>query len=540
MEALPADLADFSGRQDAVRTGVRVLCERSPHAPAILGVSGPAGVGKTSFAVHLAHVTRRTYPSGRILIRLDVDADNSPRTVLTSCLRALDVPAASIPAELPEQARLLQSHLRQAPFLIVVDGVTHEAQVRPLLDLETRCGVILTSRRRLDGLDSIGHLELSPMSEQESVELIRRTVGPDRTDAMPAHTATLVRYCEGLPLALRICAARLTARPAWTVGDLVARLAAERSRLDWLKTGDRAVRSSFDTTYRQIDELDRRLFRRLGVLNMPTFPAWVAGALLGVDHELGERVLDALGDVRLVEPAGRGTTGPRYQMHNLLRIFARERAAREDGARDTDAALGRALDGWLALVQEVDTVSSGKYVMDPEPAPAWRPPPHVFDEVRADPVAWRETEQPCLVAAVRLAAERDMPQSAWPLAQRSSTYYDTVNQLEGWQSTLRTALDACQRAGDAAGTACMLRHLAEAHSVGGRLDEAHETARAAQRIYARRDHRWGTAVLGPRIAFIHREQGRSARARVCAEDAVRAARAAQEPVALARALTCLA
>ncbi len=148
------------------------------------------------------------------------------------CLRALGVSDAAMPDELEERSVLLRERLAGRAVLVVLDGAGSAEQVRPFLPDAGRAALVVTSRQRLDSIDGLVHLELTLLAEPDAVLLLEKVVGAERIRAEPGACADLVRYCDGLPLALRIAAARLAARPSWTVADLGSRLSEERSRLD--------------------------------------------------------------------------------------------------------------------------------------------------------------------------------------------------------------------------------------------------------------------------------------------------------------------
>src|SRR5205807_10390778 len=108
-----------------------------------------------------------------------------------------------------------------------------------------RCGALVTSRRRLTDLEGCSHQALGELAEAEAVALLARIAGADRVTADRPAAARLVAACGRLPLAVRIAAARLAARPTWTIASLQSRLADERRRMDELAVGDLAVRASF-------------------------------------------------------------------------------------------------------------------------------------------------------------------------------------------------------------------------------------------------------------------------------------------------------
>ncbi|MDQ3456830.1 MAG: hypothetical protein M3513_15525 [Actinomycetota bacterium] len=179
----------------------------------------------------MAHRVEQLFPDGRILARLN-DGPRAAGRAMGGCLRALGVSDAAMPDELEERSVLLRERLAGRAVLVVLDGAGSAEQVRPFLPDAGRAALVVTSRQRLDSIDGLVHLELTLLAEPDAVLLLEKVVGAERIRAEPGACADLVRYCDGLPLALRIAAARLAARPSWTVADLGSRLSEERSRLD--------------------------------------------------------------------------------------------------------------------------------------------------------------------------------------------------------------------------------------------------------------------------------------------------------------------
>src|SRR5580700_1279539 len=71
---LPADVADFTGREEQVERLGEMLAgtaaNADPGAVRIAVVAGSGGLGKTSLAVHAAHRVRRRFPDGQLYVDL--------------------------------------------------------------------------------------------------------------------------------------------------------------------------------------------------------------------------------------------------------------------------------------------------------------------------------------------------------------------------------------------------------------------------------------------------------------------------------------
>ena len=215
--------------------------------------------------------------------------------------------------------------------LSLLDNAHDAAQVRPLLPGSASCAVIVTSRSRLSDLVGGGLVHLDVLDDSEALALFSRIVGTDRAAAEPDATAELLVACAGLPLAIRICAARLAARDRWTIRWLADRISDEHRRLDEMKVGDLAVRASFEVSFSSLPGAGRVMCPGA------RFPACLAcGRAV---HRAGrggcpDRPAGRQGRGRAGAPRGRhlleSPARDCYRFHDLLRVYAAERA---DGGR---------------------------------------------------------------------------------------------------------------------------------------------------------------------------------------------------------------
>ncbi|GAA1581758.1 AfsR/SARP family transcriptional regulator [Actinoplanes couchii] len=450
---LPATVADFTAREDEAR-GLRKLL--APNAPPIAmtvaGITGMAGIGKTTLTVHVAHQVTAAYPDGQLYANLAgiEPAPATPGDVLGRFLRALGVPSVAVPNDDQERAELYRSLLAGRRALVVLDNAAGEAQVRPLLPGSATCAVLLTSRVRLSGLEGARWTTLDVLPGDDGVRLLERVAGEDRVAGDPGQARSVVDMCGGLPLAVRIAGARLTARPGWSLAHLSRLLRDERLRLDRLGAGDLQVRASLALSYAGLSRSGRLLFRRLGVFDVPDFPGWLAGVLAdGAD-------VDELVDAHMLTPVGVDAAGQlRYRFHDLVRLYAREETG--DGGDD---ALDLGLGAWLAVAEHFEPRIPGP-CFAPITSPA--PRPDVRDALGelagVDPLTWFDAEQATLRAAARQAGATGRHEAAYDLVQRLEKYFDVRGMYAEWVASSRPAMAACTRAGDRRGAAVMRRGL---------------------------------------------------------------------------------
>ncbi len=349
---LPGDVRSFVNRVG--ETGdLDAVLDDDADPPGLVVITGTAGVGKTSLAVHWAHRAGHRFPDGQLYVNLrgyDPGAPVTAAEVLDRFLRALGESAGSIPSEPEDRAALYRSRLADKRMLILLDNAASVGQVRPLLPGTSRCLVIVTSRNRLSGLvvrNGARRVDLGVLTEDESAELLRELTATYRAADDQAELLELARLCARLPLALRIAAERAASRPLMSLADLISDLRDESSLWDALTAEDDeeadAVRTVFAWSYRALPQDAARLFRRLGLHPGPEFGTDAAAALLDGSTGQAKRLLDVLVGAHLIDQSAPG----RYQLHDLLCAYAADQALHEESAQDRWLAV-RSVLGWYA------------------------------------------------------------------------------------------------------------------------------------------------------------------------------------------------
>ena len=347
---LPATVADFTGRTAFVRElGALLVAASQGEGSGLMAVSavaGIGGVGKTTLAVHAAHAARDAFPDGQLYVDLRATDPHpaDPDDVLTSFLLALGVPGPAIPESSADKASLYRSTLDGRRVLILLDNAHDAAQIRQLLPGTTGCAALVTSRVRMLDLAGAHLVDLDVMSPEEALQLFGRIVGEERVNAERQAALAVVGACGFLPLAIRIAASRLAARRTWTVSVLARKLADQQRRLDELRAGDLAVKATFALGYGHLSPHQARAFRLLSLPEGPDISLEAAAAVLDLDPYATEELLEDLVDISLIESAAPA----RYRFHDLLRLYARERAGADDTSEERSAALSRLLDFYLA------------------------------------------------------------------------------------------------------------------------------------------------------------------------------------------------
>ncbi|MDI5974014.1 BTAD domain-containing putative transcriptional regulator [Streptomyces sp. SL13] len=340
---LPARVPYFTGHAELLAALQRRLVgDHGPHTELVTVLTGRGGVGKSTVANEIANTLAAEFPDGQLYARMAVGEEQAGNVsnILKQFLCALGFSASEVPAAMEDRAARYRSAIAGRRVLTVIDDVVDEAQVRPLIPGTPTCRLVMTTRARTAALLGTAVFELDVLGTGDGVELLAAMIGRQRVRAEPREAGELVGLCGGLPLALEGAAARLVARPHRTIGDLVALLRDERHRLDQLNGQGVDVRATLLRGYRTAPPVARALFARLGMLEPGGFGAWVAARLMELDAASATDALESLVDARLVDVES-GTGGStRYRLHELARIFARERLFAEFPSQD-DADAGR-------------------------------------------------------------------------------------------------------------------------------------------------------------------------------------------------------
>ncbi|MFK4101170.1 BTAD domain-containing putative transcriptional regulator [Streptomyces sp. NPDC019531] len=491
---LPPDIADFVGRTDQIDWAVSLLGgvdDPGRTAPPIGVISGRSGTGKTALAVHVGHRTAELFPDGRLFVDLRAadTAPLQPADALARLLRAMGAEPEALTGSVEDLTGLYRTHTGHRRILLVLDNAAGEAHVRPLLPAGPGSAVLVTSRRRLVALEGAAHLDLTVPDQEEALELLRRVAGGDRVRAEPEETAEIVSLCGRLPLAVRIAGARLAARPHWVPGRLAARLRDERLRLNELRAGDLELRTSLELGYADLDPQERSALRRLALLDLPDFAAWIAGPLLDIGTEEAEEAVERLVDCHFIDVIGMDGTGRgRYRIHDLAREHARERCLSEESAEERAAAVGRLVECWLGLAEKAAARGPGgaaRYFPEPaEVRPVDPLDPEADEDLLRRPAAWFAAEQAGLLAAVEYCADHGMDRAARDLAGALiASSVALYNQFDAWSRSHTAAMAAVRRSGDGEGEAWLLTGLGQLRYEQDEFEESYEYFRDALRLF---------------------------------------------------------
>jgi tetratricopeptide (TPR) repeat protein/transcriptional regulator with XRE-family HTH domain len=359
--ALPGEVTHFTGRDEPLAELRARIAEQTPHdtVVTIYAIDGMAGVGKTAFARHAAQELAKQYPDGAIWVDLYGHTPGmtprSPSGALEQMLLQLGVPPEAIKADLAERQDQFRHHIHTRRMLIVLDNARTSDQVLPLLPEAPGCLVLITSRRKLTGLTDAYPLSLDVLGWDEAERLLIKLVGEHRCQDRDA-VRQILAACGRLPLAIRLIAGRLRHHRGELLADVAADLTDHTAALDAFVAEHLSLRAAFKWSYRLLTDEQRRAFRLLGWHPGPEITLVVIVAVANVSPAQGKQFLRELADHNLLDQLSvTGVPGgPRYRMHDLVRLYAQERADAEEPPAQRATAVDRLTASYLMIMRKAD------------------------------------------------------------------------------------------------------------------------------------------------------------------------------------------
>ncbi|MFE4638567.1 BTAD domain-containing putative transcriptional regulator [Streptomyces sp. NPDC056773] len=468
---LPFDVPDFSGRRSELEWVCDVARRAPEGAPRVVALDGMGGSGKTALAVRAAHHLREEYPDGSLFI--DLHGFTPGQTPLSAfhaqgdLLAAAGIPSEEVSAVSAGRAARWQSYMRGRRMVLILDNAASSEQVRALIPTSSDSLVLITSRPRLTGLDGVEWLSVGALPEGDSHQLLRATLGAERVEREPEAARELLRLCGGLPLALRIAAARLANRPQWTVQRLAERLRDHNRRLDELTSEGRGVASALLLSYQSMPRDQQSAFRLLGLHPGRYLDVHEAAALLDTDALSAEDALEELVDARLLEAREPGV----YALHDLVRSFVR-RIAQGQREPGDGLAMQRLLDYYLGMAEHAcDTVFPGRRRIEGDGEERADSEFDHFDH-KEKALQWLDQHRASLLAAVDAAYDGGL---LWHAARlpRALGFHSSIRSYDSIANTaLEKAVSASRQLGDGAWLRVNLMNLAMGKWRLGQLRDA--------------------------------------------------------------------
>jgi hypothetical protein len=477
---LPPPDPYFIGRDEVVKEiAERIRDLLAQKGSASCALSGHPAVGTSAVAVEVARNVAEDFAGGVLYVDL-YGLQPGARRSLTTTVRLI---SESLALELDSKARGEQDLVRDCvdrladrKALLLLDNALDAAQVDVLAGAASSCAVMVTSRSRLhERADPGGRFRVEPLARTASVAVLAGFAEGRSLDEREFDR--IARLCDDIPLALRLCGARMASRSDLELSTLADLLESEVTRLDYLAVGERAVRSSIQLSYDSLDVDSRRVLRVLGAIPAGRVSGEEVAKCLETPVPRAQLLLNRLVDFSLAEHQPVWTLGerptPTFRLPELIRLFAAERLEVEELAKTVTAFRRASVAHLLAHSEaQIDRGYGGDTTSELDPG-------RLHD-------------------ALRVAHGEGWPELGIRLGSIVKRVYEDQRDTERYLSAGQMLADLQVRSGDAqAGVRALLR---DAEQLAGRFEQpavAIDVLSSARRLAT--EHALGT--LEPEIVF---------------------------------------
>ena len=460
----PRTVTRLYGRLDELARVLGAAEQQEGPAP-VVAITGLGGMGKSALAVEAAHLLRDRFPDGTLYLDFDCETGRAGvSSVLSLFLGLLGVPGDAVPATHDARVALYRSVIDDRRILIVLDDVPGDLDVGDLLPARASSMALLTSRHSLAAVQPTVRVRLTGLADDDGAALLRDLLGPDRAGDAPADVAALARECRGLPILLRVTAQRVAGRPDLTLRKACSSLSAEiagrpgspRTTGGGAHSGehsDEAVYAGLGLAEARLPAEARAVLGDVAHLPFARVSRWLVAALAG-DEVAGDAVVDTLHAACLLDPVVQAGRTTQFQLHDLVRLYAR-RAAAEDQpavAQRTDAHLATVVRHLLVLAEAHARVFPARLLpvppphLDPAapcslaPSTSGDPAGEVDPPSPEDALVFFRTEQDTILTCVRWATEHD-PAAAWRLLALLAHHAQASVESGLWSAAAQTVHD---------------------------------------------------------------------------------------------------
>ncbi|CBJ26207.1 NB-ARC and TPR repeat-containing protein [Ectocarpus siliculosus] len=331
---------------------------RTPYT--VVGIGGGGKSVLASAVVRMPSV-REHFRGGISWVRVGRGAKNSLLPLLQGLAREVGAAPTDAPHGVPhalDSLEQVQQHLaavastRNSPRLVVLDDVWEREVVDAFVPLGFK--LLLTTRDRSIVCDPAGRLELGDMTEEEALELLRKTSGTvDPGDDVRMKMTKVVALCGHLPLVLAIAGSMSAVKGKGLTAVAWEELAKEFENVA-KKMRARGQQSSsikvvLETTFDSLATRKQKEFLMMAVL--------AAGALAPIemlsnlweieDAEGTHAEAEGLVSKYLLHAVGGGG----YRMHDLVLDFAKTSIRAEEETVKRATALQAQYLGRLDVVE---------------------------------------------------------------------------------------------------------------------------------------------------------------------------------------------
>jgi DNA-binding SARP family transcriptional activator/tetratricopeptide (TPR) repeat protein len=500
---LPSDLTDFTGRSDEML--LLSGTARQDDRPVVWIIEGMGGVGKTALAVHAAYQVAHRYPDARLFVSLrandPVREPLDPADALRELLAMLDIPASRIPGTLRERSALWRAELACRRAVLVFDDATDPEHIAPLLPGTGDCLIMVTSRLIASSWGTASVLQLPVLPQTEAAALFAQLAG-SAADSL-AQAANVVRWCGGLPLAIRLTASYMRSAATTDVLSLLDEPSEPVSGNGPGSVVNNRIQAAFQASYQRLPSAERRFLRYLGTSPCHRLFAHPGAAMIQITPAQSRTALAMLARHHLLEKTGPG----QYGFHDMVRRFAAARFIEEEHRGEIRHAVGRLADYYWSAVSRANLVRARpSQTESPEADSEMQDLP--FADTPGEAEEWLASEWENVLRVAEHCAGHEFKRRCADLIHVICPYLETSGHWDEARAAHQAGLQACRELNDIPGIARSAFDLSLTCMRTGRSKAALQHATDAATAYGACGDQTGKAAALDRAGLVHRNAAR--------------------------------
>lgn len=318
----------------------------------ISALNGMPAVGKTTLAIHIAHLLKNEYPDAQLYIdcygytkgKLPLNCEQ----IIDSLLLSLKIPKDFIPHNLDDKIAFWRNYLHDKNLIIIFDNINSDTQIKSILPGNSKVLVLITSRNHLLDFANSCTLGIDVLSLDESITLLEKTSGFS-SDKYKDLFEKVAKKCGCLPLALRIIGSRLRGRKSVSI---LNRFLESRDTISNLSSHENAVYESFDLSYILLRNNEKQVLKTIAILPISNITPLTCSFIINKDTAESAYILNSLYDNSLITETGNEV----YRIHDLLREFACKKFNDENTINYKSMCINNLINMYLTLLHQINTL----------------------------------------------------------------------------------------------------------------------------------------------------------------------------------------